>query len=72
MNSGSTAPLNVESTNDVFCFFVEEYIGSAVASPSGKFCKEMPKAIKKAGIGDVCKATTAPNAKPIDSPSGML
>ena len=47
-------------------------MGKAVARPSGRFCRAMPKANKNAERGEELRENAEPKANPIESPSGML
>ena len=67
--TGSTAPLKVPIANAFNLLPVQLFTGSAVAKPSGKFCKPIPKATPKAIPG---ATGFAPYAKPTAIPSGIL
>ena len=69
---GSAIPLNVPSKKDFVLLFVQLYIGSAVASPSGMFCKAIPTATAIEEKERVLVEMALPTANPTIRPSGML
>ena len=69
---GSITPLKKANQKDFLVFLMHEYIGSAVASPSGKFWMAIPMANIKEVKTPEFAAIAVPIANPTESPSGIL